>query len=183
MKKKSTKKPDEVPLWSERPLILRLYPDSVLREMCRPVENFDSSLQDFSHEMHRSMQHWQGIGLAAPQVGIRRRFILADIGEGPVFVANPEIVARAGRGVLDEGCLSLPEIQVEVERALAVEISGWDAHGKSLKLQAHGLLARVLLHEIDHLDGVLIIDHGEPLTGAENKEAVRQGLGASGGMQ
>lgn len=126
MKRKPPKQQGKPPEWSNRPLVLRLYPDSVLRETCQPVGRFDSSLRDFAKEMHTLMQRYQGIGLAAPQVGILRRVILADIGEGPVFVVNPQIIERTGSEVMTEGCLSLPGTQIDVQRALQIEIKGWD---------------------------------------------------------
>jgi peptide deformylase len=159
MKGKPLEQQERPPEWSHRPLVLRLYPDRMLRELCQPVRAFDSSLGDFAQEMHTLMRRYQGIGLAAPQVGILSRVIVADIGDGPVFVVNPTIVKKAGVGSMTEGCLSLPGTQVDVQRALAVVIKGWDARGKAIRFRSHGLLARVLQHEIDHLDGILILDY------------------------
>lgn len=142
-----------------KPLVLRLYPDTVLREMCHPVELFDSTLCDFAEEMHCLMQRYRGIGLAAPQVGILRRVIVADIGSGPVFVLNPEILERSGSDTMTEGCLSLPDTQVDVQRAERIEIKGYNPDGNAIRFSSHGLLARVLQHEVDHLNGILILDH------------------------
>jgi peptide deformylase len=105
------------------------------------------------------MRASRGIGLAAPQVGLSVRLFVADIGDGPVCVVNPTIAPVASRDRMAEGCLSLPDVTVEVERASAIEVHGFDAAGKALHFAARGLLARVLQHELDHLDGILIIDY------------------------
>lgn len=167
MKRKSPNQKSENPDRVDRPLALRLYPSRVLRKTCLPVEQFDSTLADFGREMHHLMQRYQGIGLAASQVGVLRRVIVADIGDGPVTVVNPKITERSGSDVMPEGCLSLPEIFIDVRRAQEVEIKGWDLAGNAIRFRSHGLLARVLQHEIDHLNGVLIIDHASPRTHRE----------------
>lgn len=122
MKQESPEQPERAPEWTGRPLELRIYPDSVLRGTCRPVGQFDSSLRDFAEEMHTLMQRHQGVGLAAPQVGIQRRVIVADVGDGPVLVVNPEILEHTGSAILTEGCLSLPGRQIAIQRALTIEI-------------------------------------------------------------
>ena len=144
-------------------LVLRLYPDTVLRESCAPVTRFDSSLRDFAEDMHRLMRRYGGIGLAAPQVGIPQRIIVADIGGGRVSIVNPEILVCAGTDVLTEGCLSLPGRQIDVRRAWQIQMTGRDLEGRAVRSAFSGLLARVLQHEVDHLDGVLIIDYVESL--------------------
>jgi peptide deformylase len=163
-------KPSNQHDWTERPLVLRLYPDRSLRKTCLPVTRFDSSLQDFAEDMHSLMQRYQGIGLAAPQVGILYRIIVAHVDKGPVFIVNPEIVEQSGSGVMTEGCLSLPGTHIDLQRALRIKIKGWDPRGKAVSLHPEGLLARVLQHEVDHLNGVLIIDHAEPLAAASKEE-------------
>ena len=170
MKQKPPKQPERAPEWTGRSLELRIYPDSVLREICRPVGQFDSSLRDFADEMHTLMLRHQGVGLAAPQVGIQRRVIVADVGDGPVFVVNPEILEHTGSSILTEGCLSLPGTRIDIQRALGIEIMGWSPMGEALRFRSHGMFARVLQHEIDHLNGVLIIDHAQPLTPLAKRE-------------
>ena len=148
----------------QRPLTLRLYPDSILRRKADHVIMFGAVLEDFFHMMLDFMWEERGIGLAAPQVGVAERLVVADTGEGPVCLANPEILDRAGSDTMDEGCLSLPGIVVEVERNAQIELRGQDHRGKKVEFEATGLLARVLQHEVNHLDGVLICDHGQPWT-------------------
>lgn len=146
-----------------RPLRLRLYPDSILRRTAKPVILFDPLLADFFHVMLAFMREHRGIGLAAPQVGVLQRIIVADTGEGAVCLANPEILEQEGLDAVAEGCLSLPGTTVEVERNTRIDIRAQDHRGKKVEFEAWGLLARALQHEVDHLDGVLICDYGEPL--------------------
>ena len=124
---------------------------------------FGNIVQDFFDAMLRFMREHHGIGLAAPQVGVLQRVVVADTGQGPVCLANPEILDQVGSDTMVEGCLSLPGIAVEVERNTQMELRGQDHRGKKVEFEATGLLARVLQHEVDHLDGVLICDYGEPL--------------------
>jgi peptide deformylase len=134
------------------------------------VGDIDSAVRALMKAMARLMRAHQGIGLAAPQVGIAQRVIIADIGEGLLALANPEIYAPEGEERLREGCLSLPNIQVDVRRAQSIVIRGLDANGKELEREVRGLPARVIQHEIDHLNGVLIIDHGSPIVTIEGHQ-------------
>ncbi len=143
----------------KKPLQLKIYPDSVLREKSLPVKDFDETVRDLMEGMAEIMYAYQGIGLAAPQVGILQRVIIGDIGEGLISLANPEIIAETGEDLLDEGCLSLPDIQVTVQRRQSIFVRGIDATGKEIERELSGLMARVIQHEIDHLNGVLIIDY------------------------
>ncbi len=141
-------------------LYFRLYPDTVLRTICAPVERFDTSLADVLHEMLALMRACGGIGLAGPQVGIQQRLFVAEIDLQAVCWINPVILARGGRGKRVEGCLSLPGVQVNVERDLEITVQGYDARGQRCTHNVRGLWARVMQHEIDHLNGRLICDHG-----------------------
>jgi len=105
------------------------------------------------------MRHFTGIGLAAPQIGIAKSLIVADIGEGIVRLANPVILRTKGSDKMQEGCLSIPGVGVVIDRPDEIIVSGLNEKGKLIELEAHGLLARVLQHEIDHLKGKLIIDY------------------------
>jgi len=147
----------------ERPLRLRFHPDSILGQKASPVTLFDGALQDFFHVMLDFMREHRGIGLAAPQVGVLQRVVVANTREGPVCLANPEIVDQAGPDTMVESCLSLPGTAVIVERNTQIHIRGRDHRGKKVEFEAVGLLARVLQHEVDHLDGVLISDYDVPV--------------------
>jgi peptide deformylase len=142
-----------------RPLSLRIHPDPVLRSVCHPVEQFDNWLTDVLDEMLALMRVHQGIGLAAPQVGISRRFFVAQIGRQSIAMINPMIVSRSGSGHRAEGCLSLPGASIEVRRVLQIEVEGFDPRGRRQRHSLEGMWARVAQHEIDHLDGILICDH------------------------
>ena len=142
-------------------LYLRLYPDTVLRAICNPVERFDTALADVLDEMLALMRACGGIGLAGPQVGIPQRLFVAEIDRQALHLVNPVILAREGRDKRVEGCLSLPGIQVNVERDLEITVQGYDAQGQLCTHHTKGLWARVIQHEIDHLNGRLICDHGQ----------------------
>ena len=140
-------------------LDLRTFGDPVLKTRAAPVEAFDESLARLAEEMLATMREREGVGLAANQVGRLKRILVAAVEDQEYVIVNPTIEERAPSTEMDlEGCLSIPGIQVEVERPTAVTVSGQDASGAPLRLEASGLLARVLQHEIDHLDGVLILD-------------------------
>jgi peptide deformylase len=141
-----------------RLLTLRIYPDSVLRGICEPVERFDGWLSDVLDEMHALMRAHNGIGLAAPQAGITRRVFVAEIEGRRICLANPVIMDCSGRDEMVEGCLSLPGVSVRLERDLEIEVRGYSARGRRSSHRIHGLWARVIQHEIDHLNGVLISD-------------------------
>jgi peptide deformylase len=146
---------------NKRPLELRLYPDTVLRQRSETVASFATELDCFMHDMLAFMKEHKGIGLAAPQVGIGLRAIVAEIEERPIMLANPEIANRTkGMDWKEEGCLSMPDRAYEVERYCAIEVKARTASGGQLHFEAEGLFARVLQHEIDHLDGIFICDKG-----------------------
>jgi peptide deformylase len=152
---------------------IRQYPDPVLRLRAREVEQFDDDLKRLVERMLRLMQDANGVGLAANQVGIIRRVFVfqPDADTEPVAVVNPVIVERGDEAVSDEeGCLSMQGIQVPVERAPTVRLEGRDPEGGEISLDLSELGARVAQHELDHLDGVLIIDR-------TTEEARREALG------
>lgn len=140
-------------------LEIKKYPEKVLRKTCKPVNKMSEQVKSLFKQMFITMRHFRGIGLAAPQVGINKKLIIADIGEGTIALANPEIVESKGNDVLSEGCLSIPEIYVDVERCYEILLTGIDEKEELIEIKAKGLLARVLQHEIDHLNGKLIIDY------------------------
>jgi peptide deformylase len=144
-------------------LSLVLYPDPVLRSVCQPVETFDSTLRDFVREMFELMQTHGGIGLAGPQVALEQRLLIAAIEEKHLCLTNPEIQDASEPGEFIEGCLSLPDVRVKVPRPERIRVTGHDQYGRKIRFGATGLWARVIQHELDHLNGVLICDRGRPL--------------------
>jgi len=140
------------------PLTIRLYGDPVLRRKSREVEEVNGDIRKLIDNMAKLMYQNKGLGLAAPQVGILKRAIIADVGDGLVSLVNPKILWRQGKDTMSEGCLSIPGINLEIKRSKEVIVEGLTKEGEKVQLGAVGLLARVLQHEIDHLDGILIID-------------------------
>lgn len=143
---------------------IRQYPDVALRMTARPVEDFDDELRSLTERMERLMGDALGIGLAATQVGIIRRLFVFQPAEDEVAaVVNPEIVERSEEtSVADEGCLSIQGILVPVERPVTVTLTGRDASGEEVRFELDDIYARAAQHELDHLDGVLIIDRTTP---------------------
>ncbi|MFH1245483.1 MAG: peptide deformylase [Candidatus Omnitrophota bacterium] len=140
-------------------LEIKKYPDKILRIKSKPVKEITGKEVTLLEQMLLAMRYFSGVGLAAPQVGVHQRIIVADIGEGAVQLANPEILEVKGTDQLEEGCLSVPCAHVKIERPYRVVLRGLNEKGKPVEIEAKGLLARVLLHEIDHLDGKLIVDY------------------------
>ena len=132
---------------------IRKYDDPVLYKVCRPVEKFDERLWELLDDMAETMYEANGVGLAAPQVGILRRVVVIDVGDGIIELVNPRILRTAGKETTSEGCLSFPGEYGLVARPTAVEIEAQDRHGKSFRMIGHDLLARAFCHETDHLDG------------------------------
>jgi len=157
-------------------LSLRVFPDAVLREQCAPVEHFDSTLRDLLDEMLVLMRARKGIGLAGPQVGLRQRLFVAEIEGRSLCLVNPTIQALPGQAGLCEGCLSLPGVEVEVTRPGSIVATGYDARGQKQQHAVTGLWARVIQHETDHLNGVLIVDHGAPVPTCPPVPAVAEKL-------
>lgn len=141
------------------PLKISKYPDSILRQKCALIKRVTASEIKLFEEMLFTMRHFAGIGLAAPQIGIARSLIVADIGEGAIRLANPVILKAKGLDKMEEGCLSIPGASAVIGRPDKIIASGLNEKGKTIELEARGLLARVLQHEIDHLHGRLIIDY------------------------
>lgn len=140
------------------------YGDPVLRERARPVKQVNVRIRVLAERLLKTMKEANGIGLAAPQVGISRRILVASLDHKDYVLINPEIVSMEGREVDIEGCLSFPSLQGEVSRAQRILIRALDRHGQPFEVRAEGLLARVFQHEYDHLNGVLFIDKVEPGT-------------------
>jgi peptide deformylase len=152
---------------------LRLFGDPVLKQRAREVEELGGDLATLVHGMFDTMEAEEGVGLAAPQVGVRKRLFTYDLheGDGPGVVINPEIVESSGEAVSDEGCLSVPGFRFEIVRAERVTMRGLDLDGREIVLEGDDLLARMIQHEIDHLDGVLLLDRIDPEV---RREALRE---------
>lgn len=135
--------------------------DDILRKVCRTQLTFDDKLHQILDDMAETMYEAEGVGLAAPQVGILRRFCIIDVGDGIVELVNPVIVSKEGTQTGDEGCLSIPSRYEQVTRPMKVTVRAQDRNGNNIIVTGEGLKARALCHEIDHLDGVLFIDRKE----------------------
>ncbi len=133
--------------------------DPMLRKVCRPVTEFNERLWQLLDDMADTMHAAPGVGLAGPQVGILRRVVVMDVGDGVIEAINPEIVSREGEQSGEEGCLSFPGKWGIVTRPYKVKMKAQDRHGKWYYLTGEELLARCMCHEIDHLDGVVFLDH------------------------
>ena len=145
-----------------------LYPEPRLREKCTPVKKVTDQIRKILDDMAETMYDAPGVGLAASQVGVKERLIVVDVGddeegsENPsrlYKIINPEIVKKSGKVEWEEGCLSIPGIKDKVKRSAEVLVQGLDENGKEIEIAADGLLAVCLQHEVDHLDGILFIDH------------------------
>ena len=132
--------------------------DDVLRKTCRSQLTFDQKLATILDDMADTMYKAEGVGLAAPQIGILRRFCIVDVGDGLIELINPVITEMSGKQQGSEGCLSIPERFEEVERPNKVTVRAQDRYGNNFTVTAEGFKARAFCHEIDHLDGVLYID-------------------------
>ncbi|UCF21624.1 MAG: peptide deformylase [Gemmatimonadota bacterium] len=146
-------------------LDIRLLGDPVLRQAADEVVAFDDELKTLAEDMFETMYASDGIGLAAPQVGIAKRMFVMDVRDPelePRVVVNPKIIEQDGFESGEEGCLSIPGITGEVERSARILIEGLDVDGRPIRIEATDLLARCIQHEIDHVDGVLFIDRLSP---------------------
>lgn len=137
---------------------IRIYGDDILRKKSRVVDEINPRISLLIKDMKETMYHSNGVGLAAPQVGILKRIAVIDIGDGPMVIINPEIVEMQGSHLANEGCLSIPGSQKSVERPEKVTVKAMNEDGEKIVIEGEGLLARALCHEIDHLDGILFID-------------------------
>ncbi len=147
-------------------LDIRMFGDPVLRTECDPVQELDDDLRSFIRDMQDTMYAADGVGLAAPQVGVPIRLFVYDVRDSDLpagALVNPRIEERSGTTKGEEGCLSMPGVSEIVERSERIVITGTDAEGESVRIEAEGLLSRCLQHELDHLDGVLFLDHLSPL--------------------
>lgn len=132
--------------------------DEILYKKCKEVKNFDNKLHILLDDMYDTMKKQEGAGLAAPQVGILKRAVVIDVGQGRIELINPEIIEESGEQTGSEGCLSIPGVWGEVTRPNVVTVKAQDRNGKWFKMTGEGLLARAMCHETEHLDGKLFLD-------------------------
>jgi peptide deformylase len=164
------------------PLKILTYPDKFLSEPTKPVENIDEKIQNLIKDMAFIMYQAPGIGLAAIQVGINKSLLVYDVSPGDEkrslqVLINPRIVEREGTTISeDEGCLSVPDFRANVKRSASVLVEGFDNKEKPLRIEAEGLLAVLLQHEIDHLNGILFIDRISTLKREIYKRRVKKNL-------
>lgn len=132
--------------------------DPILRKKSKHVDKVDNKIKQLLDDMAETMYDADGVGFAAPQVGILKRIIVIDVGEGIIELINPELIDESGSQIDPEGCLSIPGVSGEVERPKNVKVKGLDRNGRELIIEGEDLLARALCHEIDHLNGILFTD-------------------------
>ena len=138
---------------------IRKKSDEVLKKKCKPVKEINDRVQELIDDMIETMYDANGVGLAAPQVGVLKRICVIDVGEGPIVLINPEKIEESSEQIQDiEGCLSIPGIYGEVKRPERVVVKALNRDGEPFTVEGTGLLARALCHEMDHLDGILFED-------------------------
>lgn len=152
----------------EREIVI--YPAEVLKERAEEVREFNQEVRDLVNDMFETMYRKGGVGLAANQVGVLKRVVVIDLhsrtekqGKEQLVLINPEIISQEGEVVKEEGCLSLPGLYRKVKRAAYVKVKAQNVEGEEFELEAEGLLARALQHEIDHLNGIVFIDRLSPI--------------------
>lgn len=137
---------------------IRTDSDPILRKVSKQVLEITDNVKTLAGDMLDTMNEAEGVGLAAPQVGLLKRLVVIDVGEGPIIMINPEIIHQEGEQITQEGCLSLPGKTGEVARPRLVKAKALNLNGETFTVEGEGLLARAICHEIDHLNGVLFID-------------------------
>ena len=144
--------------------------DELLRKKCREVTAFDDRLWVLLDDMYETMKAANGVGLAAPQVGILKRAVVIDIGDGKIELINPVITSAKGKQRDKEGCLSAPDVWGYVERPMKVKITAMNRYGKEIKVYGKDLLARAMCHEIDHLNGIIFTDLADEMIEDEEEK-------------
>ena len=142
---------------------IRVLGDDLLRKKSRKVEVIDDRILELLDDMEETMRSRDGVGLAAPQVGILRRVVIVDVGEGLFEFINPEIIEQSGANTMVEGCLSVPDKIGDVTRPTFVKVKAFNRKGEEFLLEAHDYFAKAICHEIDHLDGIIFVDKAENL--------------------
>ncbi|MBA2608296.1 MAG: peptide deformylase [Actinobacteria bacterium] len=152
---------------------IRLYGDPVLKQRAAAIDNIDGNIKALADAMLDSMYEVHGLGLAAPQVGVQKRLFVYDLYDdtGPKTIINPTISEAQGEWTFDEGCLSIPGLYFPITRAKEVLLTGYDLDGNEIAIEADEILARAFQHELDHLDGTLLLEH---LDADQRKAALRE---------
>jgi peptide deformylase len=156
------------------PYSIRTFGDPVLKQKAAPITDIDGALARLAEDMFATLYDAHGAGLAAPQVGVQKRLFVYDIDDEPIVVVNPVIADSDGEWTYLEGCLSVPGLSWEITRPKQVLLTGLDLDGNELQIEADELEARVFQHELDHLDGVLLLDHLDAEQRKEAKRALRE---------
>jgi peptide deformylase len=160
------------------PYSIRVVGDPVLRQRAAEVTTIDGRLAKLADDMVVTMYDAPGLGLAAPQVGVEKRLFVYDVGEGPKTLINPEIVESDGEWTYEEGCLSVPGLSWEIVRPKQVHLRGVDLDGNQVDIEADEILARCFQHELDHLDGVLLLERLDAATRKQAMKTIRElGIG------
>jgi len=155
------------------PLKIRLYGDPCLLKKSKPIDEVGPGERMLIKSMIATMIAAKGVGLAAPQVGINQRLFVMDVGDGPLAIINPKITKKLGADILEEGCLSIPEVTIDIERPQQITVKYMDEDGKMIEMTCDELKARVIQHEMDHLDGKLIVDYANADEKAEFKNQLK----------
>ncbi len=137
---------------------MRIDDDPILRKQTREITEINDRIIELQQDMLDTMYAEEGVGLAAPQVGVLKKIVVIDVGEGPITLINPEIVKTSGSVIEEEACLSFPDRSGKVERPECVVVEFTDMDGERYELEGHGLLARAICHEVDHLNGIVFLD-------------------------
>ncbi|HTN81246.1 MAG TPA: peptide deformylase [Acidimicrobiales bacterium] len=153
------------------PYSIRLFGDPVLKQRAAEITEIDGRLARLAEDMLTTMYDAPGLGLAAPQVGVQKRMFVYDIGDGPRTLINPVISESSGEWEYDEGCLSVPGLSFEIVRPKEILLTGVDLDGNEVSFEADELLARLFQHELDHLDGILLLEH---LDESQRKSALKE---------
>jgi peptide deformylase len=161
--------------WSMAGYDIRVFGDPVLRQIASDVTNVDGALVKLTQDMIQTMYDAPGLGLAAPQVGVQKRLFVYDLhdGEGAKVLVNPIIKESRGEWSYDEGCLSIPDMSYEIVRPKEIHLTGYDLDGNEISVEADELLARLYQHELDHLDGKLLLDYLDETQKAEAMRTLR----------
>jgi len=161
-------------------LELLTYPHPLLKKKSEKVDKIDNSVKKLIRDMAETMYFNKGVGLAAPQVGVSKRIMTVDAGNGLISLINPVLVSREGEIQMEEGCLSCPDVSLNITRCRKVTLKGFSPEGEELVIEAEELLSRIFQHEIDHLEGVLIIDRVSPLKRELVKKKLKKKSAARG---